>query len=536
VISETNRRWSALALIVTAQFMVILDVAIVNVALPSIKSDLHFSETNLQWVISAYAILFGGALLLGGRLADLLGRRRLFVAGLALFSASSLLCGLAWSESSLIAFRAVQGLGGALLAPAALSLLITTFAEGRERNLALGVYGAVSGSGAAVGVLLGGVLTSYVSWSWIFFINVPVGIAAIAFAPVLLRESRAELAHRHFDLPGAASITAGLMLLVYATTRATTDGWGSTSTLALFTGAAALVLAFVVIELRSRSPLLPLRIFRLRTLTGANFAMAVVGAVAFSEFFLLTLYLQDVLHYSAVQSGAAFSAFALAVVVMSNVAQAVVGRLGVRTTLTTGLLASAVSVAALTRLPVDGHYFWDLFPWFVLGGSGMAFSFVPVTIASLTGVERSDAGVASGLINTSRQIGGAIGIAAISAIAATSTSNFAEASSVTASSGAALVHGFQTGLYVMTGLLLLGALAAFSLVRSHAPQQPVAEPVEVDEPAPRSVDDLVLNLRGLLAVRELREGRGASDDELRVYGDEIARVREQLAAVVRTAA
>src|SRR3954471_1610555 len=281
--------------------MVILDVAIVNVALPSIKSDLDVSAHNLQWVVSAYAILFGGTLLLGGRLADLLGRRRLFMSGLALFAASSLLCGLAWSEASLIAFRALQGLGGALLAPAALSLLVTSFAEGRERNLALGIYGAASGSGAAVGVLLGGVLTSYVSWSWIFFINVPVGIAAALLAPVLLRESRADLAHRHFDLPGAASITAGLMLLVYALTRATTDGWGASSTLTLLTASAALVVAFVVIELRSRSALLPLRIFRSRTLSAANVAMAIVGAVAFSEFFLLTLYLQDVLHYSAVQ-------------------------------------------------------------------------------------------------------------------------------------------------------------------------------------------------------------------------------------------
>src|SRR5881628_90352 len=224
---KNERRWSALALIVTAQFMVVLDVAIVNVALPSIKTDLNFSQANLQWVISAYAILFGGTLLLGGRLADLLGRRRLFIAGLALFAASSLLCGLAWSEASLIGFRAVQGLGGALLAPAALSLLMTTFADGRERNIALGIYGAASGSGAAVGVLLGGLLTSYLSWPWIFFINVPVGIAAMALAPWLLRESRAELPHRHFDFAGAASVTAGLMLLVYALTRATTDGWST---------------------------------------------------------------------------------------------------------------------------------------------------------------------------------------------------------------------------------------------------------------------------------------------------------------------
>src|SRR5437870_3815400 len=268
--------------------MVVLDVAIVNVALPSIKTDLNFSSANLQWVISAYAILFGGTLLLGGRLADLLGRRRIFMSGLALFAVSSLLCGLAWSEGSLIAFRALQGLGGALLAPAALSLLMTIFAEGHERNLALGIYGAASGSGAAAGVLLGGLLTSYLNWSWIFFINVPVGVAAIALAPMLLRESRADLAHRHFDVPGAASITAGLMLLVYGLTRATSDGWGSATTLALLSGAAALVLAFVGIELRSRSPLLPLRIFRRRTLTGANAAMAIVGAVAFSEFFLLT--------------------------------------------------------------------------------------------------------------------------------------------------------------------------------------------------------------------------------------------------------
>jgi EmrB/QacA subfamily drug resistance transporter len=459
--------------------MVILDLAIVNVALPSIKSDLDFSPTNLQWVISAYAILFGGTLLLGGRLADLLGRRRLFVAGLALFSVSSLLCGLAWSEASLIGFRAVQGLGGALLVPAALSLLMTTFDEGRERNLALGIYAAASGSGAAAGVLLGGLLTSYLNWSWIFFINVPVGIAAIALTPVLLRESRADLFHRHFDLPGAASVTAGLMLLVYAMTRAAGDGWTAPTTLGLLGGAAVLIAAFVVIELRSPSPLLPLRIFRLRTLTGANAAMAIVGAVAFSEFFVLTLYLQNVLHYSAVETGAAFVGFALTVVVISNVAQAVVGRFGVRPTLTVGLLASAVSVAWLTRLPVEGHYFWDLFPAFVLGGAGMGLSFVPITIGALSGIERSDAGVASGLVNTSRQIGGAIGIAAVSAIAATSTRNYADThAAVTATSPTALDHGFQTALYVLTGLLLAGAAIALALIKPAPAPSVEAAPVD----------------------------------------------------------
>jgi EmrB/QacA subfamily drug resistance transporter len=484
-IGRADRRWSALALIVVAQFMVILDVAIVNVALPSIKVDLGFSQTSLQWVISAYAIMFGGTLLLGGRLADLLGRRRLFLVGLGLFSLSSLLCGLAWSEGSLIAFRAVQGLGGALLAPAALSLLMTTFPDGRERNTALGIYGAASGSGAAAGVLLGGMLTSYLSWPWIFFINVPVGLTAMALTPFLLRESRADLPHRHFDFAGAISVTAGLMILVYALTRATTDGWGTPTTLALLAGSVALVALFLVIERRSRAPLLPLRIFRLPTLAAANVTMALVGGVAFSEFFVLSLYMQDVLQYSALQSGVAFVAFAATVVVASNIAQVVVGRVGVRAALTGGLLASAVSVAVLTRLPVDGHYFWDLFPAFVLGGAGMAFAFVPVTIASLSGVGRSDAGVASGLVNTSRQIGGAIGLAAISAIAVASTSNYVDAhTGVAATSPVALDHGFQTALYVLTGVLVVGALIAGGLVR------PRPQPVESEAGAPGELEPI----------------------------------------------
>jgi EmrB/QacA subfamily drug resistance transporter len=454
--------------------MVILDVAIVNVALPSIKTDLGFSQASLQWVVSAYAIFFGGALLLGGRLADLLGRRRLLVGGLLLFAASSLLCGIAWSESSLIAFRALQGLGGALLAPAALSLLMTTFAEGRERNLALGIYAAASGSGAAAGVLLGGLLTSYLSWSWIFFVNVPVGIAAALVAPLLLAESRAELGHRHFDLRGAATATSGLMLLVYALTRATNYGWGASATIGLLAAAAALLGLFVAAEARSPWPLLPLRLFRSRTLGAANVSMAIIGAVAFSEFFLLSLYLQQVLGYSAMESGVAFVGFAGTVVVVSNVAQAVVGRLGVRATLVTGLLLSALSVGLLTRLPLDGHYFWDLFPAFVLGGAGMALSFVPVTIGGLAGVDRADAGVASGLINTSRQIGGAIGIAASTAIAAAATGH--------SGSLPAVDHGYRVALITLTGLLLVGAAIAATFLRpTRAPA--TAEAIELPEPA-----------------------------------------------------
>src|SRR5437763_3326172 len=264
---QDRRRWAALAVIVTAQFMVVLDVAIVNVALPSIKTDLHFSQESLQWVITAYSILFGGVLLLGGRLADILGRRRLFVAGIALFTVSSLLDGLAWSETSLIVFRGLQGLGAALLSPAALSILMTTFREGRERNLALGIWGAVSGSGAAAGVLLGGALTSAFSWSWIFFVNVPVGIALLIVTPFLVRESRAQLTHRHFDAAGAASITSGLMLLVYAMTHASQHGWATAQTFGYLTAAAALIVAFIGIEARSPAPLLPLRIFKLRTLS-----------------------------------------------------------------------------------------------------------------------------------------------------------------------------------------------------------------------------------------------------------------------------
>src|SRR6478752_1766269 len=292
---DDRRRWLILSVLVVAQFMVVLDVAIVNVALPTIKNDLHFTEGGLQWVITAYAIVFGGVLLLGGRMADLLGRRRIFMVGMAVFTIFSLLDGLAWSSSSLIAFRGLQGLGAALLAPAALSILTTTFNEGRDRNVALGIWGAASGSGGAAGVLLGGALTSALSWSWIFFINVPAGLLVMALTPVLLRESRADLGHRRFDFAGAASITGGLMLLVYAMTCATQHGWATAETIGLLSASALLVVAFVVIELRSKAPLLPMRIFRLRTLTASNVTGLLVGGAIFSQFFLLTLYMQQVL-------------------------------------------------------------------------------------------------------------------------------------------------------------------------------------------------------------------------------------------------
>jgi EmrB/QacA subfamily drug resistance transporter len=474
---EQRTRWFALAVIVTAQFMVVLDVAIVNVALPSIKTDLHFSQESLQWVVTAYAILFGGVLLLGGRLADLLGRRRLFVAGLLLFTASSLLDGLAWSETSLIAFRALQGLGAALLSPAALSILTTTFREGRERNLALGIWGAASGSGGAAGVLLGGALTSAFSWSWIFYINVPVGLLVLGLTPVLLRESKADLDHRHFDTAGAASITGGLMLLVYAMTRAAQHGWVTAETITLLAASAALVVGFVVIESRSKAPLLPLGIFRLRTLSGSNVSGLLLSGALFSQFFLLTLYMQQVLHYSALKTGVAYIALTVSIIAFSGLAQALATRIGVRRVLPAGMLIAATGLVLFARLPVDGHYFWDLFPAFLLSGIGLALAFVPMSIGALTGVTQSEAGVASGLINTSQQVGGAIGVAAATTIATTFTSHYVSShTGVSALSGAALTHGFQITFYVLAGIAAAGALAAAVLTES--------SPAEVREEAP----------------------------------------------------
>ena len=477
-LEQNRKRWLALAVIVAAQFMVVLDVAIVNVALPSIKTDLHFNQENLQWVITAYAILFGGALLLGGRLADLLGRRRLFVVGIVLFTVSSLLDGLAWSEGSLIAFRSLQGLGAALLSPAALSILTTTFEEGRERNLALGIWGAASGSGGAAGVLLGGALTSAFSWSWIFFINVPAGLIVLAVTPWLLRESRAELDHRHFDTAGAASITSGLMLLVYAMTRATQHGWGTLETIGLLAASAALIVGFVVIELRSKAPLLPMSIFRLRTLAASNISGLLLAAAVFSQFFLLTLYMQQVLHYSALKTGVAYVALTLSIIGFSAVSQALATRIGIRRVLPIGMLLSAAGLVLYAQLPVHGHYFWDLFPAFLLSGIGLALAFVPMSIGALTGVRQSEAGIASGLINTSQQIGGAIGVAAATTIATTFTTHYVHAhAGASALGGGALTHGFQITFYVLAALAVVGAVVVGLLTES---KPTVDEAVGVD--------------------------------------------------------
>jgi EmrB/QacA subfamily drug resistance transporter len=450
-------RWAALSLIVAAQFMVVLDLSIVNVALATIKTDLGFSQTGLQWVVSAYALTFGGFLLLGGRLADLLGRRRLFIAGLLTFTVASALCGIAWSPGSLVVFRAIQGVGGALFAPAGLSLLMTSFAEGKDRNRALGIWGAASGSGAAIGVLLGGLLTSSLSWPWIFYINVPIGLTVALLAPRMLQESRVDM-HRHFDVAGASTITASTMLLVFALTKATQDGWTSVATLGSLIASAALAVLFVAVERRAKAPLLPLEAFRGTTLGVGALITGVISCVAFAQFFLLTLYLQQVLHYSAAKTGLAFTAIALTVAIISNVAQRFVTRFGPQRVLAAGLVAAALAEGLLVRLPFDGSYVRDLLPSFILTGIAIGSGFVAVTIASLAGTRPQHAGVASGLVNTTRQIGGAVGLAAM----ATLVSSVAGGTP----SAAATVHGDHVAFGVLALLSLAGA-ALVPVLRPH---------------------------------------------------------------------
>ena len=469
--SISPNRWAALTLIVVAQFMVVLDMSVVNVALNAIQTDLGFSESGLQWVITAYAIVFGGFLLLGGRLGDLYGRRRLFMIGLLVFVAGSALSGLAWSSGSLIAFRAVQGLGGALFAPAGLSLLMTTFTEGRGRNLAIGVWAAASGSGGAAGVLLGGVLTSYLSWPWIFLVNVPVGLAVVALTPRFIGEAKRIDGVRHFDIAGAVSVTSALMIFVYALTYATQHSWGSAVTLGLLAVSAALLASFVVIERRAAAPLMPLEIFKVRTLAAGNVITVILASIAFSSFFLLALYLQQVQGYSAAQTGVAFTAIALPIATLSNVVGPLVRRVGARPVLVLGLLLIVLAESMLMRLPVHLDYAVDLLPALLLMGVGMSLSWVSVTIASLAGVSPADSGIASGISNTARQVGGAVGLAVVSTIAA----------SYGGVDAADVVHGFRVAFDVLFGLSLVSVVVAAAFL---TPREPQAVGVEEEAPEP----------------------------------------------------
>jgi EmrB/QacA subfamily drug resistance transporter len=473
MVTSERRKWLALALLSAVQFMVVLDIAIVNVALPSIKDDLGFSQENLQWVISAYALVFGGFLLLGGRAADVLGRRRIFLAGLIVFTVSSLLAGLAWSEESLIGARAFQGLGAAIISPAALSILSTTFAEGRERNIALGVWGAVGGFGAAAGVLLGGILTDALSWEWIFFVNVPVGAIAFLLTPLLLTESR-DARVKRFDVPGAVLVTGGLSSLVYAITQAGQDGWLAGRTVGFFAAALVLLVGFLAWEQRHPEPLMRLGILRIRTVSGANVAGFILGTATFSMFLMLTLYMQQVLGYSAMKTGVAYLAVAGTAILWSAVAAQLVTRIGVKPVLVAGMVTLTAGLLYFTQVSVGGSYLGDLLPGFLLIGIGLGFSFVPISIAALAGVQPAEAGLASGLINTSQQIGGALGIAALSTIASTWTDD-AVANGTALSP--ALVDGFTAAF--VAGAIIAGAgiLASLTLIRRDELEQvPEAEP------------------------------------------------------------
>jgi EmrB/QacA subfamily drug resistance transporter len=461
MITSNQTKWYALALLCAVQFMVVLDIAVVNVALPSIQLDLGFSPENLQWVISAYALVFGGFLLLGGRLADILGRRRVFMAGLVVFSVGSLLCGLAWSDESLIAARALQGLGAAAITPAALSILTTTFQEGRERNIALGAWGAVGGFGAAAGVLMGGILTDLLSWEWIFFVNVPVGIAALVLAPLLLAESHDAHGQSH-DVAGAILVTSGLSLLVLGITQGQTWGWSSAATIATFAGAGALLLAFAAVESLGKNPLVPFSIFRLQTLTAANIAGFVMGTAMFSMFLMLTLYMQEVLGYSPLKTGIAYLAVAGTAVIWANVAAAAVNRVGVKPALILGMGLLTAGLLYFTQVSVGGSYWADLFPGFLALGVAIPFAFVPITIAALAGTKPHEAGLASGLINTSQQIGGAVGIALLSTIAvSTQKDELAAGTAVPV----ALTDGYQAAFWVGAGVAFVGLLVSIFLVR-----------------------------------------------------------------------
>jgi EmrB/QacA subfamily drug resistance transporter len=471
------RRWWALALLCGAFFMVILDAAIVIVALPSIEADLGFSEQGLQWVLSAYAVTFAGLLLLGGRAADLLGRRRVFMAGVAVFTTASLLCGLAWSDGALIGARALQGIGAAIMTPSALSIVSTTF-EGAERNKALGIWGALGGVGATAGWLIGGPLVDGPGWEWIFFINIPLGLAALALSPRLLRESRAALTRRSYDPAGALTVTGALVLLVYAVVEAPDVGWGDAQTMLLVAGSAVLLAAFALIEWRHRAPLVPLRLLRSRTLVGANLVMLLFGTVAFGMPFVLTLYAQQVLGFSAIEFGLGTAVFAALAAVGSIVAQAIVPKVGFRTVAATGMALIGAGSLLLTQVSVGGSYLGDMLIALLIYGPGVGLAFVTATVAALAGVAERESGLASGLSNTAFQFGAALGVAIVTTVAVSRSEDY-----LAANEGAnplvVLNEGFQSAFLACGVLGAIGVALALML-----PGRPRKAPRERLEPAP----------------------------------------------------
>ena len=456
------RRWWALALLCGAFFMVILDAAIVIVALPSIEADLGFSERGLQWVLSAYALTFGGLLLLGGRAADLLGRRRMLMVGIALFTAASLACGLAWSPAALIAARALQGVGAAIMTPTALSIISTTFPEGPERNKALGIWGMLGGIGATAAWLIGGPLVEGPGWEWIFFINIPFGLAALALSPLLLRESRATLARRSYDPAGALTITGALVLLVYAVVEAPDAGWASVQTTLLVAGSAVLFAAFALIESRGRAPLVPLRLLRSRTLVGANLVMLLFSTVAFGMPFILTLYAQQVLGYSALEFGASSVVMPVGAAVGSIVGQAAVLKVGFRAVAASGMALMGAGSLLLSQPSVGGSYLGDIFFGLLVFGPGIGLAFVTATVAALAGVPERESGLASGLSNTAFQIGAALGVAIVSTVAISRSEDY-QAANDGANPLVALTEGFQWAFVACVVLAAIGLALAFLL-------------------------------------------------------------------------
>jgi EmrB/QacA subfamily drug resistance transporter len=462
--NQTRHLRATLILSCLAQFMVILDVSVVNVALPAIRNALHFTEVDLQWVVNAYTVTFAGFLLLGGRAADLLGRRRVFVAGLILFGAASLAGGFASDQGLLIAARAVQGLGAAVIAPASLSILTTTFTEGPARNRAVGIWGAMGGAGGAAGVLLGGILTDALSWRWILFINVPIAIVAAVLAQRMIAEGRDTSRARNFDLSGALAATAGLSLLVLGIVRTDQTGWGSTETLALIASGAVLLAAFLLIEGRFAShPLMPLRIYRSRALSAANVVVLLVGGATFGMWFFVSLYLQQVLGYSPIKAGLAFLPMTLCIVIGSTVASRIVQRVGTKPLLVTGMTAQTIGLLLFAGVSAQGNYLDDILLASLLVAIGIGLSFVPATIAAVAGVAPGEAGLASGLVNTARMFGGALGLAVLAAIATGQTNSDAHAG---ATAHAALTSGFQVAFVVAAGFAAAGGLVAlFGLPR-----------------------------------------------------------------------
>jgi len=457
-----EKRWLALILLCSAQFVVVLDASIVNVALPTIGDALHFSQENLPWVVNAYVLTFGGFLLLGGRTADLLGRRRVFMAGLLLVAVASLAAGFAATEGQLIAARAAQGLGAAIISPAALSIVTTTFSDGSERNKALGVWGAVAGSGGAAGVLLGGILTDGLGWEWVLWVNVPVSLIALALSPRLIMESRAESEARVFDVAGAVTVTAALSVLVYALVDANSAGWGSTQTIGLIALSLALLAAFVAIELRAAKPLVPFSIFRIRTLTGANVVGLLVGASLFSMFFFISLYMQQVLGYSAIHAGLSYLPLALVIMASAAIASQLVTKLGYKPVLAAGMLFIVVGLVWFSRVSVGGGFTTDILGPSLFAAAGLGFAFVTTTIAAVSGVEENEAGLASGLINTSQQVGGALGLAVLSTVATSRTDD--AMSSGTSSLASGLTEGFQAAFLGGAAIAALGFVLTLVLI------------------------------------------------------------------------